>query len=139
MNLFSETFTSGTFTSTRHQRYESGVPVMGLQNCNRSVKIEKNINGHPGYNIPNNFGYIITIINLDTNYVQMSPKPMKIVEQSAERLLLKGYKTEVVSPFGGLIDFDLSNYGFEIINNGDQIEKCILYMYDRNVRIEYYK
>lgn len=145
MNLFSETFKSGTFTSTKHQRYENGAPVMGLQNCNRGIQIDKNINGCDGYKIPYNIGYIVTIFNLDGNHpiwrssnVQMAPKPMKVIERENNRVLLRGYMTEARAPWGW-VDYDLSNYGFEIIFNNSEIEKCILYMYDRNVRIEYYK
>ena len=33
------------FNSMHHQRYQQAVPVMGLQNCIRIIKLEKNTNG----------------------------------------------------------------------------------------------
>ena len=43
-----------------------------------------------------------------------------------------------MSPFGW-IDFDGQNYGLTIFLKNEQVEKCVLHMYDRNVEIEYLK
>lgn len=56
------------FISGCHQRYESGLPVRGLQQCRRTVKIESNYNGCEGYNIKSGEGYIVTALNLDGNH-----------------------------------------------------------------------
>ena len=38
-----------TFKSDCHQRYESNIPVQGLQQCGRTVSVISNTNGCPGY------------------------------------------------------------------------------------------
>lgn len=40
-----------TFRSNCHQRYENGTPVMGLQECIRTVSLVKNTDGCPGYKL----------------------------------------------------------------------------------------
>jgi hypothetical protein len=78
------------FVSNSHQRYENGVPVRGLQtNCKRAVKIENNIDGGEGYSV--------TIYNLDSNHplwdnnVQMGTKPMKVIQHSEDKIILRGF------------------------------------------------
>ncbi|AEW20766.1 hypothetical protein BFO_1970 [Tannerella forsythia 92A2] len=43
----------------------------------------------------------------------MSPKPMKIVSQSEEKIVLRGYPVQAMSPFGW-IDFNGQDYGLTI-------------------------
>lgn len=126
------------FHSSSHQRFENGIPKLDRQICGRSFRVEKNINGCSGYQLQSGFGFVVFAINDDTGAPQFSPKPMKVIEQSAGRVLLRGYPTKALSPFGW-VDFDLSDYGFEVFYENSIVVKCILYMYDRNVKIEYYK
>jgi hypothetical protein len=132
------------FVSNSHQRYENGLPVRGLQQCRRAVKIEENITGCEGYNIKSGEGYIVTVLNLDGNHpmwgnnVQMTPKPMKIVSQTDEQFVLRGYKCQAMSPFGW-IDFNGTDYGLSVIFRCGEIDKCVLHMHDRNIDIEYFK
>ena len=71
------------FESHSHQRFEGGIPKLGAQTCNRTVKIEKNTNGCKGYQLTPGDGFIVSILNVDGNHplwgdnYQMSPKPMK--------------------------------------------------------------
>lgn len=131
------------FKSSDHLRYENGRQVSGMQiGVNRAIKVEPNINGCEGYNIKGGIGYIVTVFNLDGNHplwstnVQMSPKPMKIVSESSDKIILRGYPVKAMSPFGW-IDFNGEDYGLSVyLKNGD-IFKCILHMHDRNVDIEY--
>lgn len=124
------------FDSNCHQRYEGDNPVMGLQECPRSIKIRKNISGCSGYQLKNGDGYILTATNGDTGKPQFAAKPMRIVKFSDAEILLRGYAVSAQTPFGWQ-DIDLSDYGFSIIFKNRKPEKCILYMYDRNVRLEY--
>lgn len=133
------------FVSSDHFRYQNGIKVSGLHGgANRAVMIEPNVNGCQGYNIPGGDGYIVTIYNLDgvhpvwQNNVQMSPKPMRIVSQSADKVVLRGYPVQAMSPFGW-IDFDGQDYGLTIFLENDEVVKCVLHMHDRNVDIEYLK
>lgn len=39
------------FESNQHQRYENDEPVLGVQVCPRTIKVEENINGCDGYRL----------------------------------------------------------------------------------------
>ena len=132
------------FESTSHQRYECNIPVKGLQVCNRAIKIEENINGCKGYNIIPGDGYIVSILNLDSKHplwgdnYQMSPKPMRLVNKTLKFVSLRGYEVEVMTPFG-FQSINMSDYGITLFIENDEIMKCRLDMFDRNIYIEYYK
>ena len=133
------------FKSSDHLRYENGSHVAGPHGgANRVVKVEPNINGCSGYNLQGGDGYIVTIYNLDgahpvwQNNVQMSPKPMKIVSQSEEKIVLRGYPIQAMSPFGW-IDFNGQDYGLTIYIKNGEVDKCVLHMHNRKVDIEYLK
>ena len=133
------------FKSSDHLRYENGVHVAGPHGgANRAVKVEPNINGCSGYNIQEGDGCIVTIYNLDGqhpvwhNNIQMSPKPMRIVSQSTDMIVLKGYPVQAMSPFGR-VDFNGQDYGLTIYIQNGEVTKCVLHMYDRKIDIEYLK
>lgn len=134
-----------TFKSSDHLRYENGVHVAGPHGgANRAVKVEPNINGCNGYNIQGGDGYIVTIYNLDgmhpawQNNVQMSPKPMRIVSQSVDKIVLRGYLVQAMSPFGW-IDFNGEDYGLTIYIQDEEVDKCVLHLHDRKIDLEYLK
>jgi hypothetical protein len=126
------------FVSNSHQRYENGTPVRGLQSgCNRAIKIEDNIDRGEGYTV--------TVFNLDSshplwgNNVQMSPKPMKVIQQSEDKIVLRGFGYDKRAlAMGAGNDASFANYGLSIYIKYGDILKCTLHMYDRNVEIEYY-
>jgi hypothetical protein len=131
--------------SPDHLRYENGKHVSGPHGgAGRAVKVEPNVNGCEGYDIVSGDGYIVTVFNLEgdhplwQNNVQMNPKPMRIISQSYDKIILRGYSTRAMSPFGW-VDFDGSDYGLTINFKDGQLENCILHMHDRNVDIEYLK
>ncbi|MFC2328996.1 hypothetical protein [Prevotella nigrescens] len=133
------------FKSSDHLRYENGVHVAGPHGgANRVVKVEPNINGCSGYNIQGGDGYIVTIYNLDSmhpvwqNNVQMSPKPMRIVSQSVDKIVLRGYPVQAMSPFGW-IDFNGEDYGLTICIQDGEVDKCVLHLHDRKIDLEYLK
>lgn len=125
------------FVSDAHQRYENGNPVMGHQKCGRKITIEANSNGCNGYKLVDGDGFIVRIHNLDVNKPNMSPKPMRVISTSNEKVELKGYPVKAMTPFGW-DDFDLSDYGLTLTLLGCVVRQCTLHMYDRNVDIEYY-
>lgn len=132
------------FESHSHQRFEHGIPVRGLQVCNRAVKIEENINGCKGYHIQSGDGYIVSILNLDGDHpmwgdnYQMSPKPMRLVRKTSNEISLRGYEVLAMTPFG-YQEIDMSDYGITLYIENDEVVKCRLDMFDRNIYIEYYK
>lgn len=66
----------------------------------------------------------------------MTPKPMRIISQTKDKIVLRGYPVRAMAPFGW-IDFNGADYGLTIIFEMEEIEKCILHMHDRNIDIEY--
>jgi hypothetical protein len=133
------------FKSPDHLRYENGKHVSGPHGgAGRAVKVEPNVSGCEGYNINGGDGYIITVYNLDGNHpvwnnnVQVAPKPMKIISQSSEKVVMRGYQVQAMSPFGW-VDFNGADYGLSIFLKDGQIDKCVLHMHDRSVDIEYLK
>ncbi len=125
-----------TFNSNCHQRYENEVPVMGLQKCSRTVSVVKNTSGCPGYKLQPGLGYIVKIFNDDLGKPNMSDKPMKVVRKTESSMELRGFPIEAQSPFGWQ-EVDYSDYGLVVSYKNNKVEKCVLYMYDRNVKIEY--
>lgn len=119
------------FKSSDHLRYENGKHVSGPHGgASRAIKVEQNISGGQGYTV--------TIYNLDGSHpvwdhnVQMAPKQMKIIQQSSEKIVLRGYGCDMMG--SSFADFGLTIH----VKNGS-VEKCILHMYDRNIDIEYLK
>ena len=118
------------FESNIHQRYENGEPKMGLQKCLRTIRVEKNIDGCPGYKLDPGVGYIVKIYNGDLNKPNMSDKPMKIVSKNDNQIAMRGFPIEAQSPFGWQL-IDYSTYGLVVYFKNDMIIKCRLHMYDR--------
>ena len=126
------------FRSDCHQRYENDIPVQGFQECLRTVSVVKNTNGCPGYKLQPGIGYIVKIYNDDLGKSNMSDKPMKIVRKTDTFIELRGFLIEAQTPFGWQ-EVDYSDYGFIVNYKNGEVVKCVLHMYDRNVRIEYMK
>lgn len=126
------------FESNQHQRYENDEPVLGVQVCPRTIKVEENINGCDGYRLAPRDGYIVRLINGDSGQLQMSPKPMRIARCTDTEVTLRGYVVTAAAPFGYQM-IDQSEYGLTVSLEGTKVVKCTLYMHDRNVKIEYRK
>lgn len=133
-----DSFKPFVFRSDSHQRYQNGSPVMGLQECIRTVRVEKNTNGCPGYKLQPGDGYIVKIFNDDLGRPQMSDKPMRIISQKADKVELQGFPIYAQSPFGW-VEVDYRDYGFTIYYKDGEVSKCVLHMFDRNVDLEYRK
>lgn len=112
------------FESSDHLRYENGKIVSGPHGgAPRAIKVEPNISG--------NEGQTVTMFNTDGQFViQMAPKQMKIIQQTEEKVVLRGYGQDMMGQ-----SFD--DYGLTIYFNNKQVSKCILHMHDRNIDIEY--
>ena len=124
------------FKSNCHQRYENGRPVMGLQECIRTVTVEKNTSGCKGYRLEPGKGFIVKIFNNDLNKPNMSDKPMIVVSKTDTSVELRGFPIEAQSPFGWQ-EVDYSDYGLMVYYEGGKVSRCVLHMYDRNIFIEY--
>lgn len=126
------------FISDCHQRYQNGAEVMGLQQCTRTVRVEKNTNGCRGYKLNPGDGYIVKVYNDDLGKPNMSDKPMRIVSRTADKVELRGFPIEAQTPFGWQ-EVDYRDYGFTVYYEKGKIVKCVLHMFDRNVDLEYRK
>ncbi len=128
------------FNSSDHIRYQDGQDVSGHNyNCNRIVKIEKNISG--------NQGYTVTIFNADGNHpfwgdnIQMAPKQMKFVGKHDNIIELRGfgYDENALAIGAPANDASFAHYGILLLVENKQIERIQLNMYDRNISILYFK
>ena len=126
------------FASNQHQRYENGKPKGDAQNCIRTVTVELNTKGCPGYKLEPGDGYIIKIYNDDLDKPQMADKPMRIYRKSQTSVEFRGFPIKAQTPFGWQ-EIDLSDYSFIVYYESGKVSKCVLHMHDRNVFIEYRK
>ena len=123
--------------STHHQRYQNGIPVMGSQYCNRTIKIENKefktmFNGL--YVTPQK-GFLITMWNMDlpTPMQHMQPKLMEMVADMGDKILLHGVTLKAM----GVVVFDNKDYGITLHLKNRNVVKCVLHLLDRGVDIEY--
>lgn len=126
-----------TLISHSHQRYQNGVPVMGKQMCDRVFVVQKK-NFYELFKCSNvipSEGYLVRLINMDTNQDQMMPKLMTIDSDDGNSILLKGINLKVMGMETPSTNH--KDYGLKLILKNRNVVKCILYMYDRNTEIEY--
>ena len=123
--------------STHHQRYQNGVPVMGAQYCNRTIKIENKVfkKMFNGLEVTPKDGFLVTMWNMDTltPVQQMQPKLMEMVADMGDKILLRG----VTLKTNGIVAFDNKDYGMTLHLRNRNVVKCVLHIYDRGVDIEY--
>ncbi len=117
------------FKSSDHLRYENGNHVSGPHGgAGRAVKVEPNISGGEGLTV--------TLYNLDGNHpvwqnnVQMAPKQMKIIKETNDKIVLRGYGHDAMGA-------SFSDHGLTINLKNGELYNCILHMHDRGVDIEY--
>ncbi len=113
------------FKSPDHLRYENGKHVSGPHGgAGRAVKVEPNISGGEGYTV--------TLYNLDGNHpvwqnnIQMAPKQMKVIQQTDDKIVLRGYGHDAMGA-------SFADYGLTIKLKNGEVENCILHMHDRGV------
>ncbi|WP_192820955.1 hypothetical protein [Rufibacter sp. LB8] len=118
------------FVSNSHQRLENGRIVSDNPNSGRAIRIENNINGGQGHTV--------SIYSLDgihpvwKNYLQMSPKQMKVVSEINNKVLLAGYGSDTNGE-------SFANYELAIKHDIGDIESIELKIKDRNIAIVYKK
>lgn len=128
------------FHSSDHIRYQNGVDISGHNyGCNRTIRIEKNISG--------DMGYTVTVFNDDGihpvwgNNIQMSPKAMKIVSRTSDKIILRGYGVDSHATMFGVSmhDASFSNYALSLNLSDDRIVSCMLHLLDRDVDLLYFE
>lgn len=134
----SHTLEPFVFKSDCHQRFENGREVMGLQQCGRTVSVEKNTSGCRGYKLTPGDGYIVKVFNEDIGKPNMSDKPMRLVSKTADKVELRGFPIEAQTPIGWQM-VDYRDYGLTVYYTNGKVSKCVLHMFDRNIDLEYRK
>ncbi|MBR4952784.1 MAG: hypothetical protein IKY56_07335 [Alistipes sp.] len=123
--------------STHHQRYQNGVPVMGSQYCNRTIKIENKVfkEMFNGLDVTPKEGFLVTMWNMDMPVPtqQMQPKLMVMSADTGDKILLRGIQLQAM----GVVAYDNKDYGITLHLKNRDVVKCVLHMYDRGVDIEY--
>ncbi|MBR1774126.1 MAG: sel1 repeat family protein [Bacteroidales bacterium] len=115
-----------------HQRYENGNPVLGEQNHKRTLKIEKNVSGDIGYTVSIN--------------PSMSPKRMKVISCSNDKIKLQGYGYDNNAVMMGVpkeaASFECYALTLNVASSGvldRAIISCDLHLLDRNIDLKYYR
>lgn len=130
-----------TLISKRHQRYENGVPVMGIQHCGRAIIIKnanfkEMMNGAP---ISPTEGFLVRMLNTDIKdadgnyYEMMQPKLMQLVSNSENKTELRGVALKLM----GVVGADFTDYSITLYLVNRIVVKCVLHMLDRGIDIEY--
>ena len=123
--------------STHHQRYQNGVPVMGSQYCNRTIKIENKVfkEMFNGLDVTPKEGFLVTMWNVDMPVPtqQMQPKLMVMTADTGDKIVLRGVQLQAM----GVVAYDNKDYGITLHLRNRNVVKCVLHMYDRGVDIEY--
>ena len=123
--------------STHHQRYQNGIPVMGSQFCNRTIKIENKVfkEMFNGMAVTPEKGFLVTMWNMDmpTPIQQMQPKLMEMVSDTRDKIVLRGITLRT----HGIEVYDNKDYGITLHLKNRNVVKCVLHMLDRGVDIEY--
>ena len=123
--------------STRHQRFQNDIPVMGAQHCNRKIKIEHKIfkEMFNGLDVNPKEGYLVTMWNTDMEppTQHMQPKMMEMVYDTGDKILLQGVALKAL----GRVMHNDKDYGITLHLENRNVIKCVLHMYDREVDIEY--
>ena len=123
--------------STHHQRYQNGIPVMGSQYCNRTIKIENKVfkEMFNGLDVTPKDGFLVTMWNMDMPVPtqQMQPKLMEMVADMGDKILLRGVTLKAM----GVVAFDNKDYGITLHLKNRNVVRCVLHLLDRGVDIEY--
>lgn len=130
------------FISKKHQRYEHGVPVMGVQQCGRAIII-KNANFCQLMQLPSLTpaeGILVHMVNTDVrdaqgNYLSMMlPKLMTLVSETTNKIELKGASLTMM----GVKVTMFEDYAITLHLINCKVAKCVLHMLDRDIDIEYF-
>ena len=117
------------FLSDNHTRIENGRTVnANNQGAWRGIRIKTS----------DNCTFYVTMYNMDGNHpiwgnnIQMAEKRMKLVNESSEKIILRGYGTDAIGA-------SFADYGITLHKANGDVRKITLHMHDRNIDIVYDK
>ena len=90
--------------------------IMG-ETQNRRIDIEPNYKGHPELQITSGDGYLLRVHNLDTKSIQITTKPMRVIEENENYIFFRGYNCKA----------------FTLLLDGDNIRGILVKRYDTGV------
>ncbi len=82
--------------------------------------------------------FYVTMYNMNGNHpvwgdnIQMAEKRMKLINETADKIILRGYGTDSMGT-------SFADYGLTLHKSNNEINKITLHMHDRNVDIVYEK
>lgn len=121
-----------------HQRYQDGIPVMGLQYSKRAIVVNNaNFSEILRCNDATpSHGFIVRIIDTYSQRDIMMPKFMRLLQDNGDEIILKGVSVKVMgieTPAA-----DCKQFGLKLILKNRNVVKSIFFMYDRRTYIEYF-
>ena len=102
----------------------------------RRIEIVRNISGHPSYILEEMDGYIITIFDLSSGRKSLTPKPMRIIDETENYISFRGYPTIAKSLFGWE-PIDMSDYGVTVYLEDGYVKGCIMHRFFTDVNYVY--
>ena len=99
---------------------------------NRRIDIEPNYKGHPELRITSGDGYLFRIHNLDTGTLQVTTKPMRVIDENNDYIFFRGYNCQAITMFGPM-DTEADDFGVMVLLDGDNIRGVLLKRYDTGV------
>lgn len=117
------------FVSDDHVRTQNGqTSTANNKGAWRGIRVQS----------PNNEIFTVTMYNLTGNHpvwgdnIQMAPKQMKMIEENADKIVLKGFGNDAMGS-------SFSDYGLTLHKSQNTITNVTLHMFDRNTEIKYSK
>ena len=117
------------FLSDDHTRVENGRPTnANNKGAWRGIRVKTS----------DNTTFFVTMYNMNENHpvwgdnIQMAEKRMKIIEESADKIVLRGYGTDAMGA-------SFADYGLTLHKSNNNVNKVTLHMHDRNIAIVYEK
>jgi tetratricopeptide (TPR) repeat protein len=117
------------FLSDDHTRVQNGQPInANNKGAWRGIRVKT----------PDNNIFYVTMYNMNENHpvwgdnIQMAEKKMKLVEQTNDKIILRGFGTD---PMGA----SYADYGLTLHKSNGNVNKITLHMHDRNITITYEK
>lgn len=116
------------FLSNDHSRIENGHSVGNNKGAWRGINVKSS----------DNETFFVTMHNMNENHpvwgdnIQMAEKVMKLMKESNEKIILRGFGTDRMGA-------SFADYGLTLHKYQDNINKVTLHMHDRNIDIVYEK
>lgn len=117
------------FLSDDHTRIQNGQPTnANNKGAWRGIRVKSS----------DSKTFYVTMYNMNGNHpvwgnnIQMAEKRMKLITETADKIVLRGYGTDAMGA-------SFADYGLTLHKSNGQVNKVSLHMHDRNIDIVYEK